>query len=73
MRLDSGADRRRQCRVMSQHDDPASDHGKRSKREGILEVIRELDVRPETLRALYEGELDAVERDLLYRQALGER
>ena len=36
-------------------------------------MIRELDVRPETLRALYEGELDAVERDLLYRQALGER
>ncbi|MBW1687876.1 MAG: cyclic nucleotide-binding domain-containing protein, partial [Deltaproteobacteria bacterium] len=48
-------------------------YGKRSKREGILEVIRELDVRPETLRALYEGELDAVEHDLLCRQALGER
>jgi hypothetical protein len=47
--------------------------GKRSKREGILEVMQDLDVSAETLRVLFETELDAVERDLAYLRALGER
>jgi hypothetical protein len=47
--------------------------GRRSKREGILEVMRDLEVRPETLRILYETELDAVSRDLLLLLALGDR
>ncbi len=45
-------------------------YGKRSKREAILEVMRELDVRPEELRELYELELDAVERDLLWLRGI---
>lgn len=48
-------------------------YGGRSKREGILEVMRQLDVRPEELRALFEGELDAVERDLRRLLALEAR
>ncbi|MBW2360282.1 MAG: cyclic nucleotide-binding domain-containing protein [Deltaproteobacteria bacterium] len=48
-------------------------YGKRSKREGILSVMRELDLHPEALRALYEAELDAVERDLARLVALEER
>lgn len=47
--------------------------GKRSKREAILDVMRELDVRPEELRELYELELDAVERDLTWLVALDDR
>ena len=47
--------------------------GKRSKREGILEVIRQLHVAPEVLRGLYERELDAVERDLVHARALANR
>ena len=47
--------------------------GKRSKREGILEVIRELHVPPEVLRGLYERELDGVERDLSHARALANR
>ncbi|TDJ15166.1 MAG: cyclic nucleotide-binding domain-containing protein [Deltaproteobacteria bacterium] len=47
--------------------------GKRSKREGILEVIRELHVPPEVLRGLYERELDGVERDLTHARALANR
>lgn len=45
-------------------------YGKRSKRNRILEVMRELDVRPEELRELYELELDAVERDLSWLLAI---
>jgi hypothetical protein len=48
-------------------------YGRRSKHLGILEVIREIEVQPETLRALYDAELDAVERDLGCLLALGER
>ncbi len=48
-------------------------YGGRSKRDGILEVMRELDVAPETLRALYERELDAMERDLVHLYVLRER
>lgn len=48
-------------------------YGKRSKREGILEVMRELDLHPESLRALYESELDAVERDMARLVALENR
>jgi hypothetical protein len=48
-------------------------YGKRSKREAIVEVMRELDSRPEELRALYEGELDMVDRDLLSLLALKDR
>jgi hypothetical protein len=48
-------------------------YGRRSKHLGILEVIREMEVQPETLRALYDAELDAVERDLGCLLALGER
>ena len=47
--------------------------GKRSKRDRILEVMRELDVRPEELRELYELELDAVERDLSWLLAIAGR
>ncbi len=48
-------------------------YGGRSKRDGILQVMRELDVAPETLRALYEREVDAMERDLLHLYVLQER
>jgi hypothetical protein len=48
-------------------------YGKRSKRDGILGVMRELDIQPEALRALYEAELDAVERDLHLHVALAGR
>jgi hypothetical protein len=48
-------------------------YGKRSKRERILEVMRELDVRPEELRELYELELDSVERDLSWLLAIAGR
>lgn len=40
-------------------------YGKRSQREAIIEVMRELDVRPGELAQLYERELDGVERDLV--------
>lgn len=48
-------------------------YGRRSKHLGILEVIRQMDVQAETLRVLYETELDAVERDLSCLLGLGER
>ncbi len=48
-------------------------YGKRSKREGILSVMRELDIHPQALRSLYDAELDAVERDLARLVALGDR
>lgn len=48
-------------------------YGGRSKRHAILEVMRELQVQPETLRALYEREVDAMERDLLHLVALRAR
>lgn len=47
--------------------------GKRSKRDGILEVMRELHLHPDALRTLYEAELDAVERDLGRIMGLAER
>jgi hypothetical protein len=47
--------------------------GKRSKREGILEVMRQLDVNPDALRSLYQGELAAIEADLSRRHALHDR
>lgn len=48
-------------------------YGGRSRRDGILEVMRELQTERETLRALYEREMDSVERDLLHVHALRER
>jgi hypothetical protein len=48
-------------------------YGRRSKRDSILQVMRELPMEPETLRALYEHEVDAMERDLLHIFVLRER
>jgi len=48
-------------------------YGGRSKRNGILDIIRELAVEPETLRALYEREVDAMERDLVHVYTLRDR
>jgi hypothetical protein len=48
-------------------------YGGRSRRDGILEVMRTLDAEPETLRALYEREVDTIELDLLHVFALRER
>jgi len=48
-------------------------YGRRSRRDGILEVMRSLQTEPETLRALYEREVDAIERDLLHIFALRDR
>jgi ATP/ADP translocase len=47
--------------------------GGRRRREAILELVREMRVQPETLRAVYERELDAVERDVGHLAVLGER
>ena len=49
------------------------EYGKRNKREGILSVMRELDLHPEALRALCEAEIDAIERDLHRLVALQDR
>ena len=48
-------------------------YGKRNKREGILGVMRELQLNPEALRPLYDAELAAVDRDLRRLVAFGER
>ncbi|MBT40233.1 MAG: hypothetical protein CL938_16990 [Deltaproteobacteria bacterium] len=48
-------------------------YGKRSKREAILEVIRELELDPAALCPLYEAEIAAVDRDLQRLVAFGER
>jgi hypothetical protein len=46
-------------------------YGRRSKREGILAVVRELAVGRGTLRTLYERELDSIRRNLMALVALG--
>lgn len=48
-------------------------YGGRSRRDGILEVMRELQTEPETLRALYQQELDTLERDLLHIHSVRDR
>jgi hypothetical protein len=47
--------------------------GKRSKREGILEVMRQVDVQPDALRSLYHAELASIQGDLGRRHALHDR
>ncbi len=48
-------------------------YGKRSKREAIVEVMRELDLRPGELRELYEIEIETVRADLTCLLALRNR
>jgi ATP/ADP translocase len=44
--------------------------GRRSRREGVFRLLRELEVEEKSLRALFERELDAVRRALVQRSAL---
>ncbi len=46
--------------------------GKRSKREGILLVLRDLRIGGEALRELYDREVEAIQADLLNYRALGD-
>jgi len=48
-------------------------YGKRSKRDAVIEVMHELDLRPGELGDLYHIELDSVERDLGSLVALHDR
>jgi hypothetical protein len=46
--------------------------GKRSTRDAILPILRQLRVKRATLRGLYERELESVRRKLIYRHALSQ-
>jgi hypothetical protein len=45
-------------------------YGRRSKRDALLSIIRELHVRGETLRTLYERETESIHRSLAYLYTL---
>jgi len=45
-------------------------YGKRSKREAIIEMMQDLELRPDELRELYTLELDTIEQDLASLAAL---
>jgi len=46
-------------------------YGRRSKRDTLLSIIRELHIRGDTLRTLYEREIQSIQRHLAHRFTLG--